>query len=346
MNGGHCPVAWERACRPEELGGLGIHNLETLGWALRMRWLWLSKTDPGRPWAAFNIKVHPNVTAMFAISVSSLVGDGRTTLFWKDRWLHGKSIEELAPALVPFVNKRARSRRTVNEAMQDLRWVGDIAGGLSVPAILDYLELWDTLENVQLLENQPDQHLWTPESSGTYSARSAYARFFVGSSGFEPYKRLWKSWAPLRCKIFLWLAMLNRCWTADRLARRGLQHPDKCLLCDQEEETVQHILTSCVFARQVWTTVLGRVGLQHLAPTLEFDTFKDWWRWAARRAPKAARKGMNSLLILTAWSIWKMRNRCMFDGCQPAARPVLQEIHEQANLWKLAGAKALGELLP
>ena len=140
--------------------------------------------------------------------------------------------------------------------------------------------------------------------------------------------------------------MLNRCWTADWLARRGLQHPDKCLLCDQEEETIQHILTSCVFARQVWTTVLGRVGLQHLAPTLEFDTFKDWWRWAAQRAPKAARKGMNSLLILTAWFIWKMRNRCMFDGCQPAARPVLQEIHEQANLWKLAGAKALGELLP
>ena len=100
---------------------------------------------------------------MFAISVSSLVGDGRTTLFWKDRWLHGKSIVELAPSLVPFVNKRARSRRTVNEAMQDLRWVGDIAGGLSVPAIVDYLELWDTLENVQLLENQPETSLDTGE---------------------------------------------------------------------------------------------------------------------------------------------------------------------------------------
>jgi len=93
-------------------------------------------------------------------------------------------------------------------------------------------------------------------------------------------------------------------------------------------------------------TVLGRVGLQHLAPTLEFDTFKDWWRWAARRAPKAARKGVNSLVILTAWSIWKMRNRCVFDGRHPDARLVLQEINEQANLWKLAGAKALGELLP
>jgi len=65
--------------------------------------------------------------------------------------------------------------------------VGDIAGGLSVPAIVDYLELWDALENV-LLEGQPDQHLWMPESLGSYSARSAYTRFFVGSYGFEPYK--------------------------------------------------------------------------------------------------------------------------------------------------------------
>jgi len=40
-----------------------------------------------------------------------------------------------------------------------------------------------------------------------------------------------------------------------------------------------------------------------------------------------------------------MRNRCVFDGRHPDARLVLQEINEQANLWKLAGAKALGELL-
>lgn len=290
--------------------------------------------------------MHPNVTAMFAISVSSLVGDGRSTLFWKDRWLHGKSIEDLAPALVPFVSKRACSRRTVHEAMQDLHWVSDIGGGLSVPAIVDYLKLWDALENVQLLEDQPDQHLWTPEISGSYSARSAYARFFVGSTTFEPSKRLWKSWAPLRCKIFLWLAMLNRCWTADRLERRGLQHPDSCLLCDQEEETIQHILTSCVFTRQVWAAVLGKIGLLHLAPSLDFDIFKYWWRWAARRVPKAARKGLNSLVILTSWSIWKLRNRCVFDGCHPDIRLILQEIAEQATLWKMTGAKALGELLP
>ena len=37
--GGHCLVAWETACSPTELGGLGISNLKNLGWALRARWL-------------------------------------------------------------------------------------------------------------------------------------------------------------------------------------------------------------------------------------------------------------------------------------------------------------------
>ena len=27
----------------------------------------------------------------------------------------------------------------------------------------------------------------------------------------------------------------QKCWTADRLARRGLPHPEYCPLCDQED---------------------------------------------------------------------------------------------------------------
>ena len=37
--GGHCLLAWPRVCRPPELGGLGIVDLECFGYALRMRWL-------------------------------------------------------------------------------------------------------------------------------------------------------------------------------------------------------------------------------------------------------------------------------------------------------------------
>jgi hypothetical protein len=53
----------------------------------------------------------------------------------------------------------------------------------------------------------------------------------------------------------------NKCWTADRLARWGLDHPDKCPLCDQVEESIDHLLVSCVFAMQFWLTLLQRVQL-------------------------------------------------------------------------------------
>lgn len=48
--GGHCIVAWVKVCHPTEHGALGISDLKNLGWALRMRWLWLQKTEPNRPW--------------------------------------------------------------------------------------------------------------------------------------------------------------------------------------------------------------------------------------------------------------------------------------------------------
>ena len=95
----------------------------------------------------------------------------------------------------------------------------DQQGGLSVPAIAEFLQLWNTLEELPPLSDQPDQFVWTPSIAGRYSASSAYRCFFIGSTTFELAKRIWKPRAPLRCKVFLWLASLNRCWTADRLAR-------------------------------------------------------------------------------------------------------------------------------
>jgi len=117
--GGHCPVAWVKACRPTELGGLGISDLRTLGWALRMRWLWLKKSEPNRPWAHLPIHVPNQAKAFFAVAIISEVGNGEHTLFWTDRWLHGQSIAELAPQLFAVISKRRIRQLTVKEALNN-----------------------------------------------------------------------------------------------------------------------------------------------------------------------------------------------------------------------------------
>jgi hypothetical protein len=99
------------------------------------------------------------------------------------------------------------------------RLISDIIGALPVGALVDYLHLWDLLSNVELQPGIEDKHIFCLASDDKYSAKIAYEAIFLGSSSFGHYKRVWKSWAPPKCRFFLWLAAQKRCWTADRLAR-------------------------------------------------------------------------------------------------------------------------------
>ncbi|KAL5647183.1 hypothetical protein ACJX0J_041538, partial [Zea mays] len=105
----------------------------------------------------------------------------------------------------------------------------------------------------------------------------------LGIIQFEPAEQVWKSWAPRKCKFFIWLVEHNRCWTADRLRKRGLDRPEQCPLCDQEAETINHLLVKCVFAKQFWFDFLNSVGLRDLYPAHE-ESFESWWKSSSSRA--------------------------------------------------------------
>jgi hypothetical protein len=90
-----------------------------------------------------DVQVHANVSALFAVLVVSLVGDGESTKFWTDRWLQGKNIHDLAPTLRAAVPNSIAKKRMVQE--KRLKWVDDIRGSLQAQALLEFLLVWDTL---------------------------------------------------------------------------------------------------------------------------------------------------------------------------------------------------------
>jgi hypothetical protein len=142
----------------------------------------------------------------------------------------------------------------------------------------------------------------------------------------------------------MWLVEHNRCWTTDRLAKRGLDHPERCPLCDQHVETINHLLVACVFARQVWAGILGVVGLQELAPQPTNEIFEEWWRHCSQWVQDQVQRGFNSLVILGVWVIWKHRKHCVFRGASPSVAAALLAAREVALLWTMAGAKGLSFL--
>jgi hypothetical protein len=256
-------------------------------------------------------------------------------------------VAEHCPILIQMISKRALKRRTVAEGLTDRKWVLDIRGGLSVPILVEYLQLWSLVDGVGLQPDIADQHIWRLSAHCTYCSKSAYDAFFTGSIFFAPWRRVRKTWPPLRCKFLVWLAIKNRVWTADRLGKSGLPHPVACPLCGQAEESIQHILVSCVFARQIWTSILHNLGLLAIVPQPGCTRFSNWWRQSIKSVGKSLRKGLNSLIILIAWEIWKHRNACVFEGVVPCAQQVRRAVIEEGNAWCLAvaGASTLQDLL-
>jgi hypothetical protein len=146
---------------------------------------------------------------------------------------------------------------------------------------------------------------------------------------------------PPKCKFFLWLVTLQRCWTADRLQRRGIDHPDQCPLCDQEIETIDHLLVGCVFARNYWFKLLSKVNLHNFTPHVYEENTMLWWKRCSDQLHGIAGKGLNSLISLDLWILWNHRNACVFKGLSPCLNSAIKRTEQERDLWVLGGATNL-----
>ena len=69
--------------------------------------------------------------------------------------------------------------------------------------------------------------------------------------------------------------------------------------------------------------------------------FHLWWEMVSSTVGDMLRKGMNSLIILGAWTLWTHRNKCVFDGTAPNIAGALAVGEDKGKAWSLAGARGL-----
>ncbi|KAM0915717.1 hypothetical protein ACQ4PT_010654 [Festuca glaucescens] len=269
-SGDNCSVAWHLVCQPKSLEGLGLLNLRRMNIALHPRWIWLQKTETTKPWSGLDLQVGSDSWALFNASVQIVVGDGTSALFWEDPWIAGLSVSAIALELLKLVKPSVRKWRSVRDGLALNSWVLDIAGELSVDAIVQYLRLWEAIRaaaDARGEEDAPDSFHWKWSGDGSFSSRSAYSILFHGSIGLTAVPLIWKSFAPLKHRFHAWLALRRRCWTADRRSRRGLPTHTLCPLCDTVDETIDHLTLHCTYEHGIWRVLVDRVHLPDIVPT-------------------------------------------------------------------------------
>lgn len=165
---------------------------------------WLKCLDISKPCSStLPDEVEPKVLSMFQASVSMLVGNGKNTLFWMEKWTDGEAIADLAPCLPQAVGPHIRKMRTVHDALQDRCWVKDITGGLTVQAVLVYLFIWEEVCHRSVDTGVEDRTLWERTADNNFTTTSTYHASFLGQHSILGAEILAKTRAPGKCKFFL-----------------------------------------------------------------------------------------------------------------------------------------------
>jgi hypothetical protein len=259
-----------------------------------------------------------------------MVGNGMLTSFWHDRWINWRSATGIAPDLLQFIKPRSALALTVAQARHNNEWIASIQGQLSVLAIVQSVQLWQEIQTTPPLSAEQDAFRWTLAPSGKYSARSAYHAYFQGSVREDYAPLLWANWAPLKEKFFMWLVLRNRCWTGDRLSRRRLPGPARCLLYDQRLETIDHLMVQCPTSRSICRCILNDAGLVQFMPHSE-SRLNEWWRGLSACQPKEKRKELVFWSIACRRRLWLERNDRAFEQGHNSDQMIVRRIRKNTN---------------
>lgn len=102
--------------------------------------------------------------------------------------------------------------------------------------------------------------------------------------------------------------------TFDKLQIRGWDNSPTCSLCGTEPETAIHLFMDCPFAKQVWTKIWLKLGLNMPSSSSFNGNLMDWWEACRREMIKEHRKNFDGLFIYTTWRIWLQRNARNFNN--------------------------------
>ena len=200
----------------------------------------------------------------------------------------------------------SRKRWKVREAMQGDAWLFKmkISTNLTMDHIEQIVNIWALSHAIHLVYNTEDDITWKHTTFGHYSAASAYKAQFLGLVLSPMDKMVWKVWAPPKVKFFAWLALQDRIWTADRLAKRGWPNCDLCPLCKREQESGSHLFFKCRFSRRLWSLVIDKYHVPDFVISTWplFDSVQSWWASTCDDG-YPHRQAKASLTMLVSWTI-------------------------------------------
>lgn len=181
-----------------------------------------------------------------------------------------------------------------------------------------------------VITSSEDIIIWSIGTADKFSPKSARELIREYKPVIKEIKVCWAAPIIPRCSFFSWLIFKERLPTLDKQKKWQIHMANRCILCTQEEETLEHLLLYCPYSISVWDQLnKGAKNTPLLANNVKELFLKAYSTFKGKNA--AAKKG-RVFFNLTLYNLWIERNKRTF--MQQARRPA----DLASTIWSAADA--------
>ena len=196
----------------------------------------------------------------------------------------------------------------------------DRGEGCWSPNFLRTLNDWEIEEVERFLQTLCDQN-FSPSSKDKLLLKDVREKGFsvkIMYKGLDPspaiefpYRSVWNPVVPPKIGFFAWEATWGKVLLLDQLKRHGMTFANICFLCEEDEETIDHLLIHYKSAKTLWNLFLSIIGASWVFPRSVLPTLLAWQGAAVGK--KRKKIWMTAPLCLF-WTLWCARNRLVFEN--------------------------------
>ena len=161
-----------------------------------------------------------------------------------------------------------------------------------------------------------------------------------------PWRSIWNPIVPPKLGFFAWEASWGKVLTLDQLKMKGIPLVIRCSLCEENEETIDHLLIHCSRAKMLWDLLLVITDFNWVFPRTVRQLFLAWQSASVGKKRKRVWMAAPLCIFLT---LWMERNRVVFENEAPSAHRMksffLLSLLSWAKLYSVDNLNSMMEFL-
>ncbi|XP_013720024.1 uncharacterized protein LOC106423811 [Brassica napus] len=143
-------------------------------------------------------------------------------------------------------------------------------------------------------------------------------------------QRIWKLNTGSKIHHFLWKCVNNALPAAANMKHIHITKDGRCMRCSMENETINHILFECPYARLVWALSPVHAPVDGI---MSDSLYSNLWRVMSLQDRYPKEEAHADLVPWLLWRIWKNRNDFLFQGKDYAAQDAVNKALEDMKEW-------------